>query len=283
MTHETEELACLYVLDQLDDDERARFEARLLREPELAAFVRSLDPLLAGGIDSLPRLEPPAGTLDRIEARLDWMRLGERAAEARARPASRRRFDWSIFARWGLASVIAVSLATLAVQSVRNGPTGAPVVVFVGLDQDRNTIAEVPLQTNGTDPDARFMQLALLAKDFWQKPAARPVAARSAGDRAYALFDPASRQGFIAVEQLPPAPGGSRYHLWVLCTESRTPIDAGELPLDDANRGFYSFSLAPEKSPASERLEFFITVEPASDSPTSAKPQGKVVLGRTSI
>ena len=33
MTEKLEELACLYVLDQLGASERAVFEARLLREP----------------------------------------------------------------------------------------------------------------------------------------------------------------------------------------------------------------------------------------------------------
>ena len=36
MNKESEELACLYVLDQLDDGERSRFEERLIREPDLA-------------------------------------------------------------------------------------------------------------------------------------------------------------------------------------------------------------------------------------------------------
>lgn len=281
MTNENEELACLYVLDQLDHEERARFEARLLREPDLAEFVRNLDPLLARGIDSLPRLEPPEGTLARIEARLDWMRVGERAAPART--VTGTDFNWLAFARWGIASVIAVSLATLAVQSLRTDPPIRPVVVFVALDQNRNTIAEVPLKTNGSDPDARFMQLALLAEDFWKRPTERPVALQAAGDRAYALFDRTSRQGFIAIEQLPAVSGDLRYHLWILGTKDQAPIDAGELPMEGRNRGFYSFSLDPGTLPETGRLEFFVTVEPASQSPTSEGPQGRVVLGRTNI
>ena len=47
-----------------------------------------------------------------------------------------------MLAQWGIAAVITVSLATLAIQSLR--APSRPVFVVVGLDANRNTFAELP-------------------------------------------------------------------------------------------------------------------------------------------
>src|SRR5262249_11824102 len=106
-----------------------------------------------------------------------------------------------------------------------------------------------------------------------------------ADNRGYALFDPASQQGFIAIEQLPALPHNQQYHLWVMDEKSGQIRDAGILPLAGLNRGLYSFALDPIEAPARDRARpnFFITVEGAAVPPAAAKPSGKVVLGRESI
>jgi anti-sigma-K factor RskA len=295
MNKSLEELACLYVLDQLERRERAAFEARLLRDPELAAFVRELEPTLARGISELPQHTPSAGVLNRIEARIDA--LGDTGAAREPRRA-RGRFNpaqggaplWRGFfslARWGIAAVIAVSLATIAIQSLREPAPGTsqPVVVFVGLDANKNTFAELPMRDGAKDPDARFIQLATLAENYWRKPGELPIGARTApGDnRGYALFDPASRQGFIVIEQLPVASEGQRYHLWVVDPSSGRASDAGILPLDGMSRGFYSFTIGSDDSLESGRPNFFVTLEENGVEPAPTQPRGKVVLGRNDI
>lgn len=277
MNDSSEDLAILYVLDQLDGRERTAFETRLLHEPALAAEVRNLEIGLARGVQSLPLREPPAGLLDRIEDQLEK----PVPFPARSAPGT---FSWPTFARWGLAAVIAVSLATLAVQSLR--PSAAqPVFVFVGLDAGRTTFAELPLQNGAKDADARFMQLATLAESFWTKPANQPVKPSTAtGDsHGYALFDPGSRQGFIAIERLPVLAENQRYHLWIVDPATGRIHDGGSLPLAGMNRGLYSFTLGAEAGLETNRPGFFITVEDNAAVEPPGQPHGRIVLGHQNI
>lgn len=271
-----EDLASLYVLDRLDDGERAAFEARLLREPGLAALVRDLESGFARGLHALPPREPPADMLDRIEGRIDAL-----PAQVAANAGPMR---WVTFARWGIAALIAVSLATLAVQSLRPAAEG-PVIIVVGLEANQSTYTELPLREPVRDADARFIQLASLAEDFWEKSGRVPVKSPvAAGDnRGYALYDPGTRQGFIGIEQLPVIGENQRYHLWIVDSATAKIHDAGILPLAGMKRGLYAFSLEPAGRLKSDRPDFFITVEENGPSPSLAQPQGKVVLGQQRI
>jgi hypothetical protein len=281
MNESPEDTAMLYVLDQLEPRERALVEARLTREPALAALVRDYEAALAAGIGSLPPRTPSAAVLDRLEERIDEL-------EAREIEASRLpRHPWVTLAQWGLAAVITVSLATLAVQSLRRS-NAQPVFVVVGLDANRNTFAELPPHGAAKDADARFIQLASTAENLWRNPAARPLPATTtnAGNHGYAVFDPGSQQGFIAIEQLPALAGNQRYHLWVVDAPTGRIRDAGILPLAGLNRGLYSFALEPGNTPPADgtRPNFFITVEDAAaTTPSAPQPHGRVVMGKDSI
>jgi anti-sigma-K factor RskA len=285
MNDSLEETASLYVLDQLEPRERALVEARLLREPDLAALVRDYESALARGIRALPPQSPPASLFARIESEIEGRiphSVRAESADKLARSAgSTPAFRWM---QWGIAAVIAVSLGILAVQSLR--PT-QPVFVVVGLDAHHNTFTELPGSANGgKDPDARFIQLASLATDYWRNPGALPAQAApaTAGNRGYALFDPASQQGFIAIEQLPVLTGNQRYHLWVIDDSSGRVRDAGVLPLAGVNRGLYSFALNPLAGTPATRPNFFVTIEETGATPeTAVRPSGKVVLGKDRI
>jgi hypothetical protein len=276
MNPQIEELATLYVLDRLEPRERCAFEARLVCGPELAALVRELEAAVAQRIRALPQHEVPADLLARIESRLGALD----AAESSPRGARAQPFPWIAFLRWGAAAVITASLAILAVQSLRR-PSAVPIVMLAALDSQRSTLTELPLSGTNRDPDARFIQLASLAEKFWENSAQRPAAGQE--NRGYALFDSVSRQGFIAIEQLPAIAPGQRYHLWIADISSGAIRDAGILPLSDAPRGLYSFSIAASDGPTKPgRKNFFITVEDSS-APPVATPRGKVVLGDNGI
>ena len=288
MNESPEELASLYVLDQLDADERGAFEARLLREPQLASLTRDLEAGLACGVRTLPPHEPPAAVLERIEQRLDalpgqgpgWK--PHSIPGRRSQPPTPRHQTWTAWAGWGLAAVVAVSLATLAVQSVRH-PSTQPVFVVVGMDANRNTFADLPQSVaSAKDADARFIQLASLAENFLKNPGTAPVPVNVApdGNRGYALFDPGSQQGFIAIEKLPALVENQRYHLWVIDASASRVRDAGLLPSTGLNHGLYSFVLDPAEVIKSGRPNFFVTVE---ENGESTKPRGKVVLGNGSF
>lgn len=289
MNESAEELATLYVLDQLEPRERALAEDRLAREPEFAALVRDCESALAAGVRSLPSRTPSPLVLENIEDQLDKLPTGKvetfPASTSRPTPPASR-LRWVTLAQWGVAAVITLSLATLAIQSLRPA-NHQPVFVVVGLDATRNTFAELPTTgATAKDPDSRFMQLASAAADLWRNPSSRPAAARfeTGGNRGYALFDPGSQQGFIAVEQLPAIEPSQRYHLWMIDESSGHIRDAGVLPLAHVNRGLFSFALDPATASKSGRPNFFITIEDADAASTpNEKPRGKVVLGKESI
>lgn len=276
MNNPLEELACLYVLDQLDARERAAFEARLARDPELVALTREFESALARRIRALPPQEPPAGLFAKIEGRISRLPAAASASAGNVLPL------WASFARWGIAAVIAVGVSILAVQSLRRAPAPAdrPYLVVVGLDSIRSTQAELPLQERAQSADASFIQLASLAEKFWKTPGDLPVKLDTADQngRGYALFDPGSNQGFIAIRQLPVAGKGKRYHLWLADTATGQVREAGILPVAGPAGGLYFFSVTPTAGAKPGRQDFFMTVED-SDAPEPDQPHGRVVLG----
>lgn len=277
MNSPSEELACLYVLDQLDAGERAAFEARMAKDPELVRLTREYEAAFARRIRTLPPHEPPAGLLARIEAGID--RLPSSEERRPSRPATPL---WATVARWGIAAVIAVGVSILAVQSLRHAPAPAaqPFVIVVGLDSARSTLAELPVPEHAQNADASFIQLASLAEKFWKTPGDLPVktASTDPNARGYALFDPGSSQGFIAIRRLPDAEKGKRYHLWLVDTASGLVREAGILPVAGSAQGLYFFSVTPTTGAKSAHPDFFVTVED-NDAPEPAQPHGRVVLG----
>lgn len=277
MTTQLEELASLYVLDRLDAAERAAFEARLAGDAALAALVHELEAALEARLRLLPRFPPPPGLLARIESRLD----ADTAPAAAPRPAANP--WWTAVARWGMAAAFAVAAGAATFFYLdRHRAAPAPTILIVGLDPRQSALAEVSASAFPGDADGRFVQLASLATHYWDHPANLPVKLGPAdGDsRAYALFDPASRQGFIAIQQLPLTAPGQRYHLWIADAATHRAYEAGVLPADAARRGLFFFALAPGSGPAG-RLNFFITAEDAAVKPT--QPRGPIVLGERDI
>lgn len=271
MNESLQDLAAQYVLDQLGPSERSAFEALLERNPELATLVRELESTLAEHIRTLPRQDPPPGLLAQIEAQI------EELAPVAPAPQSTGWRWWPILA--GMAAAACVALALVIVR--RAAPSPAFVVV-AALDPSRSTLAEVPLPTNNATADARFIQLASMAEQYWNDPAQMPAKpAANSGESGYAVFDPRSEQGFVAVRHIPRLPAGQRYHLWLVDTAAGSVRSAGILPLEAATRGLFFFSVPESHPSASNRVGFFITIE--NSGPPNPLPRGKVVLGQNPI
>lgn len=277
MNPELEELAGRYVLDQLDDRERAEFEARLIGSPELTARVRELESAYARVVRELPRHEPPPDLLARIEAQLP--EASARRVSPGPTPWFRR---WRMAAGWGIAATIAVGVTTIAIQGLRR--ESRPLILVVGLDSSQSTLAQLHVGERSANPDARFIQLASLAEKYWRNPEDLPVA-MSASDqdgRAYAVFDPESNQGFIGIQHLPEPKPGTQYHVWIVDTATHRVREAGILPVGGSQGGLFSFSITPVNGEKSGRLRFFVTAEDNANG-VSPTPQGRVVLGRREI
>jgi hypothetical protein len=277
MNSQLEEQACLYALDRLGPEERASFEALLANDPGLSALVREYEETVARTILTLPRSAPPENLLARIEDQID-----RRSASPGPAQRTMAAFPWSRVAKWGLAAVIAASLGILALR-LQPRSTG-PVVVLAVLEADRTHYSEVPLRHAGGDADARFVQLASLAESLWeQNRAVRPGQSHLPVDRSFALFDPGSLQGFLAVRELPAVSGNQRYLVWLSDQTTGGVWFAGMLPVGGPDSGLYCFLIEPTAAPQTKRPGIFITLEERDTASTTPKPQGRIVLGTKPI
>lgn len=276
MTPPVEELASLYVLDQLEPTERDAFEARLAREPKLRSLVRSLELTLEQRIRALPQQSPPADLLSRIESHLDsHVEQGLPPSTSNILPF------WPTLSRWVLPAAAAIVLGAATFFYLDRQREPSSVILVVGLDPQRNTVTEIPLHDDTRDADTRFVRLASLAEQFWAAPNQPPSSPTTRDRSAYALFDPLTRQGFIAIQQLPQQPADKRYHLWLVDTETGRALDAGSLPAA-TSRGLYFFSVDPTTMPAAGPLHFLITAEDTSAPPPTG-PRGTPILGEGPI
>lgn len=94
---------------------------------------------------------------------------------------------------------------------------------------------------------------------------------------AYTLFDETTGAGSIVLGNLPPAPEGRAYQLWLTDPAQQNPVSVGLLPALDGGFGRVFFdTLAPGFAPSG----YFLTLEPASGSP---RPGGERILSGPQI
>ena len=278
----TEELASLYVLDKLDPGQKRAFEARLQADADLLHLVRKLELALEDQIRALPQREAPAAAFERIRSRIQPKErdpLPERVVSMR----------WVSLAGWGMAAILGLGLGlTYFLTSGGRPPASgsASLVLVVGMDAQSNQWKTIPLAATA-DASESFAQLAILAEELWKDPRRLPGHANEPNpanthSSGYTVFNPASKMGFIAIQQLPQPVAGKHYYLWVKDPYSNHLERAGLIPLRDTNQGLYSFALPRNSSITSDRVLFFITEESSAD-PTATRPQGRPVLGSDHI
>jgi len=148
-----ERLAAEYVLGTLAGGARRRFDALLPAHPVLRRAVAAWEARMLPMAWRAPVVEPAAATWNRLEQRLGWTpaALAVAAVAPAVAPASRQLRFWRLVS--GLATVAAVTLATL----LRLAPAQAPMIVVLhatqgtqtlvaGLSADRRELSIQPLQ-----------------------------------------------------------------------------------------------------------------------------------------
>lgn len=247
MNHTDDELACDYVLDRLDPTQRAEFEARLISDADLRQRVREYERGLAARISELPSRSPSRGVWAGITDKID-------AAQGRTRPG------WGSVFKWGIAAVIALSLASIAVERWVDRPT----LVVVALDRGSLGPSHVSIARVGSGPNDAFAQLAAVAANHWED---------AKSPRSFVVYDPTTSQGFIAVRDLPAVAADSHYQVWILNRRTGISRPAGDL----TGSGLYSFAVDPLPGEGADDLRVIVTRE--KGNALVREPGTDVVLG----
>ena len=229
-----------YVLGSLNPDERREFESHLVGCAECAAEVASLHPVVGALATAVPQVTPRAEIRDRIL----------RSAEAGAGPKSRL---------YTLHDRKAPSIAWL--------PLAAAIVIAVGA-----TVYVARLHREMGELQARFQQAqattgVLAAPDLARIDLQGQAIAPNA--RARALWS-RSRGLVFTAANLPPAPTGKTYQVWVVTAQS--PVSAGLLSPDPTGGGTEYYMTPPDIPPP---VAVAVTLEPAGGVPA---PTGEKYL-----
>ncbi|HEY3754923.1 MAG TPA: anti-sigma factor [Opitutaceae bacterium] len=242
-----DELACDYVLDRLDPRERTEFEARLVADDALRQRVRDYEDGLAARIFELPPRSP---------SRQVWARIAEKTAAA---PGGAK-VGWGNVFKWGIAAMIAISLASIAAERWIDRPT----LVVVALDQGGAGPNRVSIARVGSGPNDAFAQLAAVAASHWED---------AKSPRSFVVYDPTTSQGFIAVRDLPRVAADTHYQVWILNRRTAISRPAGDLN----GSGLYSFAVDPLPGEGADDLRVIVTRE--KGSALAREPGTDVVLG----
>lgn len=276
-----EEQASLYVLDELNHEERSAFERRLETDEELRVLVRELEIAMEDQIRNLPQTEAPDHVFGSIK-----QIIAPTGVETPSRPVIT--IPWTTFAGWGMAAALLLGVGlTLLVTNRDSNPAvgGQPVVLLVGMDAESAFVEAIPSQMPADELE-NFVQLAEMAETFWKHPEQLPERVQSplanTKSSGYAVYDPQSKHGFIAIQKLPVQEEGKNYFLWLKDAGSNVLECAGIIPMQDRDEGLYFFELDENSTLSSNQVAFFITEE-ASDETELERPQGALVLGSDHI
>jgi len=218
-----------YVLGSLDPEERRTFESHLAGCAECSAEVRSLRPVVGALATAVPQVTPRAELGDRIVRR-----VGGSSEAKSCRSASETRVGgWLPLAA---AIVIAVGAAVYVVRlqrqmgelQARFDQAQATTAVLAAPD-----LARIDLQGQPVAPDAR-------ARALWSR----------------------SRGLVFTAANLPPAPAGKAYQVWVVTAQA--PISAGLLTPDSSGIGTQYYMTPADIAPP---VAVAVTLEPAGGVP----------------
>jgi len=226
---ELKALAPGYVLGSLDSEDQRAFETHLAGCAECAAEVASLRPVMAALASAVPQVTPRAEVRRRI--------VNDHSSHAGA--GVKTSPDIVAVASWlamAAAIVLAIGVGAYAVRlqrqvanlQARFSEAEATTAVLAAPD-----LARIDLQGQPAAPDAR-------ARALWSR----------------------SRGLVFTAANLPPAPAGKSYQVWVVTAQA--PVSAGLL-MPDAMGGGTQYYMTP--ADIEPPVAVAVTLEPAGGVP----------------
>jgi len=247
------EQAELYVLGALPAAERASFEAHLATCDECRARVQSLSPVVTALAHVPPQYDPPQALRDRVLRTVTGSSSGV-VRPPRQEPASRRM-------PWLAAAASLLLAAGLGLYAVSLRARIGALEQLLQQANGRAATAEQQIADLRHATDEARTQLAVLeAPDLQRIDLAGQPAAPKASARA---FWSRSRGLVFTASDLPAAPAGKTYQLWVL-TKNPAPISAGLFRPDPQGRVATVFE-TPLDLP--QPIGMAVTIEPDGGVP----------------
>jgi anti-sigma-K factor RskA len=217
-----------YLLGSLDPQERRAFEAHLVGCAECSAEVASLRPVVGALATAVPQVTPRAALRARILS-------GAVASEAEA-----------IHDRRSSAALVWLPLAAAIVIAIGAGVYALRLQRQMGELQARFDQAQATTAVLAAPDLARI--------DLQGQPAAPDARARALWSRSRGLV--------FTAANLPPAPEGKAYQVWVVTAQA--PISAGLLTQDASGVGTQYYMTPPDIAPP---VAVAVTLEPAGGVP----------------
>lgn len=260
-----EDLA-LYAIQALPADEMAAVAAALRDNPQAQQELAQIHGDLALLALSSDPHAAPAGSFERLKARMQQSGNTANPASATAAPAPSpsaagtpvlqmpRRSKWAIITPWAIAAGLAIACSTLGYRnSALNDALDDQVKLSANLAASASHAQQVLEVLNA--PDAQRVTLTT------SKTPPAPV--------AHTVY--LAERGALVMEasNLKPVPAGKAYELWVLPANGSAPVAAGTFTPD--TRGFASVVLPNLKSGIMAK-GFGVTIEKAEGSPVPTSP-----------
>ena len=226
-----------YVLGSLDPEERRAFEAHLAGCAECSAEVASLRPVIGALATAVPQVTPRAELRDRI---LSGIVAGAGVgAGLKTRP-------YTVHDRKSPAALTWLPLAAAIVIAV-----GAAVYVA----RLQRQMGELQARFDQAQATTAVLAAPDLARiDLQGQPVAPDARARALWSRSRGLV--------FTAANLPPAPEGKAYQVWVVTAQA--PISAGLLTPDSSGIGTQYYMTPADIAPP---VAVAVTLEPAGGVP----------------
>jgi anti-sigma-K factor RskA len=239
------ELAAIYALGALEGEDRARFETHLASGCEVCRdAVFDSEEVLADLALAAPSAKPPESLRERL-----FERVRQDSAPRRKTLSDSSRF-WMALAAAAAAAAIGLGIHGRALQKRAETESASRQALERELGAMTETLEAF------TAPATRAVSLS-------GQGGARGAAAK-------AFVDPENRRLFLYVYNLPPAPPGRTYQLWLIV--GGAPVSLGTFEVEPDGRGRLDAARVP---PFEGEITVAVTVEPAGGVP---QPTGPMVL-----